>query len=321
METNSIMARISAVHRNAIEVLKDGTVSRHEIARGTGDFAVGDWIEILGDRIGEIAPRRGLIQRRAAGTDARHQLVAANVDTLAIVTSCNADFNERRLERYLVLAEQSGAIPIVVLTKSDLTQDAETFRRRAERLSPLVTAMALNATDPEDVARLAPWCRDGQTLTLVGSSGVGKTTLRNALSDTPGETQDIREDDAKGRHTTTARHLVPTKYGGWLIDTPGMRALRLTDVEDGLASVFSDIGDLAARCRFSDCGHDTEPGCAVQEAIASGALEDGRLKNWRKLERENARNMASIAEQRANAKAFGRMVKGAMAQKKRFDPR
>jgi ribosome biogenesis GTPase len=151
---------------------------------------------------------------------------------------------------------------------------------------------------------------------LVGSSGVGKSTLVNALADAGQETRGIREDDAKGRHVTTARsmHLLPS--GAWLIDTPGMRALRLTDAAGGVEAVFEDLADLAAGCRFADCRHEGEPGCAVQAAIATGAVQAARLARWRKLQREEARNSASLAEQRHNARAFARMARGAMAEKR-----
>ena len=176
-----------------------------------------------------------------AGETGGHQLIAANVDTLAIVTSCNDDFNPARLERYLAMCSAGGALPLVVLTKADLTPDADGFRRRAEHLSPLVSAVTLNACDTDDVARLHPWCTAGQTMALVGSSGVGKTTLQNALTGTAQLTQSIREADAKGRHTTTARSLRRTLAGGWLIDTPGMRELRLSQAREGIDAVFAEL--------------------------------------------------------------------------------
>jgi len=230
-------ARLSAVARDRITGLTpDGALQLlppPEIP--TGAFAVGDWVLFDPGR-GRILRRLTALTelgRRAAGTRAGHQLIAANVDTLGIVTSCNADFNAARLERYLALAATAGCLPLVILTKADRCADPRSYVRQAERLSPLVTALALDATDRVQADALAPWCRGGQTLALVGSSGVGKSTLLNALGDQHAPTQGIREDDAKGRHTTTARGLFRTRAGGWLIDTPGMRALRLADARAG----------------------------------------------------------------------------------------
>ncbi len=310
-------ARVAAVHRNGVDALSPDGQHRLAVPHDIGPLATGDWVTFTDDRVTRLLDRQSTLSRRAAGIDAREQLIAANVTILGIVTSCNADFNLPRLERYLVLASDAGCLPLVILTKADQTDDPHDYVRRAERLSPLLTAIALDATDPDDVSRLAPWCRTGETLALVGSSGVGKTTLRNALTGQSAATQGIREDDAKGRHTTTARELVRTIHGGWLIDTPGMRALRLADVSEGIATVFEDIEALARACRFSDCAHDTEPGCAVQAAIASGDLEPDRLRRWRKLRAEETRNTETIAEARARAKGFGKMVKEVMSEKHR----
>lgn len=308
--------RITEVHRDTVTAISvDGEVSL-SAPMGTGAIAVGDWVTATDTVIDQVLNRISVLERRTAGTDVKLQLIAANVTTLAIVTSCNADFNEARLERYLVLAAEAGCLPLIVLTKADQSDEAEDYRRRAERLSPLVTALAINAKDPGDVDLLAPWVRAGDTLALVGSSGVGKTTLRNALTGQSAETQDIREDDARGRHTTTARAMVRTTLGGWLIDTPGMRALRLSGASTGISAVFEDLEDLAAGCRFNDCAHDTEPGCAIQSAVQDGTLDAARLKRWRKLVNEEERNTATVAEARARDKGFGKMVKGAMAQKR-----
>lgn len=285
----------------------------------TGQFAVGDWV--LTDATGQHVSRRLTplteLTRRAAGTGADRQLIAANVDTLGIVTSCNADFNVARLERYLVLAASAGCLPLIVLTKADQCDDPRAFARRAESLSPLLTAISLNATDPDSAALLAPWCRNGQTLALVGSSGVGKSTLSNALTGDKVATAEIRENDAKGRHTTTARGLHRTKTGGWLIDTPGMRALPLSDMQDGVDAVFADLDDLAQDCRFNDCAHETEPGCAIRAAIEAGQVDADRLRRWRKLQSEVARNSETLAEARARDKGFGKMVRTVTSAKRR----
>ena len=308
--------RITAVHRASLDFLGPDGPGTLIPGAPAGDYAVGDWVLSDGTHATPPLPRLTAISRRAAGHEAKPQLIAANVDTLGIVTSCNDDFNVARLERYLALAAQGGCLPLVILTKADRTNDARDYQKQAERLSPMLTAIALNAKDPEEVERLAPWCSAGQTLALVGSSGVGKTTLQNALTGLNEATQDIREDDAKGRHTTTGRALRPTLHGGWLIDTPGIRELRLWDVEEGIEEVFSDVIDLAANCRFRDCAHEAEPGCAVRDAIEEGTLDPARLTRWRKLEAENRHNNATVAEQRARGKSLNKLYKEGKARSK-----
>ncbi|SHH28308.1 ribosome small subunit-dependent GTPase A [Marivita hallyeonensis] len=312
-DTALFPARISEVHRSQLVALTQDADLRLTPAEPTGHYAVGDWVLTDGaTAFRRLEPVTDL-SRKAAGHVASDQRIAANVDTVAVVTSCNDDFNIARLERYVALILASGALPLVVLTKADLTDDAEDFRRQAERLSPLLTAIALNAKDRDDVARLKPWCGEGQTLALLGSSGVGKTTLRNALTGEEASTQTVREDDAKGRHTTTYRALRRTRFGGWLIDTPGMRELQLSGTSEGIDELFDDIEELAAQCKFSDCAHASEPGCAVKAALASGQLDTDRFHRWQKLKREDAYNSESVADTRARQKSFGKMVKGAMA--------
>lgn len=310
--------RIHAVHRDRlIGVNTDGEIPLLTPGRPTGEFAVGDWV--LADdqnRVQQLLYRRSLLQRRAAGTGAEAQLIAANVDVLFIVSSCNADFSLARLERYLALAHQAGCYPVVVLTKADTCADPQAYSEPACSLAPFLTVLAVNALDSSDVQQVLSWCPAGQTAALVGSSGVGKTTLANAMTGLEEGTAGIREDDARGRHTTTARALHPMANGGWLVDTPGMRALRLLDAQDGVDEVFSDILNLAEGCRFSDCQHQAEPGCTVQAAIADGVLDAGRLERWRKLRREDQRNSETVAQSRARNKAFGKMVRSVMRDKK-----
>ena len=314
-----LAARITSVARDKLFVLTPNgplTVLAPADSSISG-FAVGDWVILAPDHLQiarQLSPQTSL-ERRAAGTGAEIQLIARNVDTLAIVTSCNADFNEARLERYLALAATAGCLPLIVLTKSDLVEDASTFVRRAEKLSPLVTALALDATDEDEPERLAPWCKAGQTLALLGSSGVGKSTLSNALTESSAGTQAIREDDAKGRHTTTARELFRTRFGGWLIDTPGMRALRLADAAEGIDAVFDDIVSLSNNCRFSDCAHESEPGCAVMKAVETGDLDMDRIHRWRKLLREDEHNSATLHETRNKDRNFGKMVRAVKKEK------
>lgn len=313
-------ARVAEVQRSHVLVLPGNL--RLLAPGGTGRFAVGDWLLHDGTSALRRLEPRTEIARKAAGEGSERQLIAANVDTLGIVTSCNADFSVPRLERYLAVAMQAGCLPLVILTKADQTRDPEAYLREARRLSPLVTALALNALDPEEVARLHPWVAAGQTLALVGSSGVGKTTLQNALTGVEQATQGIREDDAKGRHTTTARQLRRTLAGGCLIDTPGMRELGMLDAAEGIAQVFADIEELATRCRFRDCAHEGEPGCAVQAAIAEGALEPDRLKRWRKLAREDRLHTESLHERHARTRAWAKATRAGMerSQWKRRGP-
>ncbi len=307
LDKDSHPVRIAAVHRTRVDGLSaNGPVSLSPVA-AAGLYAVGDWVIATGAAASEPLARTTQITRRAAGEESKPQLIAANVDTLGIVTSCNADFNVARLERYLAMCAASGCLPLVILTKADQCDDPQSYVKQAEKLSPMLSAIAVNATDDEDVKRLNPWCCDGRTLALVGSSGVGKTTIQNRLTEFVDLTQGIRDSDAKGRHTTTNRNLRATLAGGWLIDTPGMRELRLVDAEDGVQEVFSDITDLAAQCKFNDCAHQSEPGCAIRAAIEAGVLDASRMDRWRKLELENRFNTATVGENRAHAKRMQKM--------------
>lgn len=316
--------RVMAVHRDGLHVTGPDIDRRIPPFGGAADdetagATVGDWLLV---DAATLRPRRrlerkSLFKRRAAGTGRKLQLIAANVDTLFVVSSCNQDFNPARLERYLALALDAEVTPVVVLTKADLTETPETFVLAAARLLPGLRVEVVDARDEADVACLLPWCKAGQTVALVGSSGVGKSTLVNTL--TGGAeiaTQTIRADDDKGRHTTTGRALHRLPAGGWLVDTPGMRKLQLTDVEDGIDDLFADVVALARACRFGDCRHEDEPGCAVRAAIESGDVESERVRRWRKLVAEEAYNSASLAERRARDKAFGRMAKRAFAEKR-----
>lgn len=282
----------------------------------SGTIAVGDWMLLDAEHrpVRLLSPKSSL-RRRAAGSGAAVQLIANNVDTLFIVSSCNADFSEARLERYLALSREADVDVVVLLTKADLSDQVPELQARAQSLMEHLIVLPLNATDPTVVEQLQPWCEAGQTVALLGSSGVGKTTLLNALTGESLATQGIREDDGKGRHTTTFRAMRPMVQGGWVIDTPGMRALRLYDNAEGIDAVFDEILDAAQHCRFADCLHASEPGCAVQSAIASGELDAGRLARWRKLQREDLRNTQTIAENRQRDREFGKMVSRVVQEK------
>ena len=310
---NLTPCRVTEVHRNALNVI---SVSGPDRLPMTGDLAdhgvaVGDWILVENEtnRPVRVLERKSVLKRRAAGSEPSSQLIAANVDTLFIVSLCNADFNVARLERYLALARQADIDQIIVLTKADLCADPDAYRHKSEQAMPGVMVETVVATDPGVAERLAAWCSKGQTVALLGSSGVGKTTLINALTGGQELTMDTREDDAKGRHPTTRRSMHKIATGGWLIDTPGMRALRQADVSEGVDMVFQDVGDLAEQCRFNDCAHDTEPGCAIQAAIAAGDLDADRLTRWQKLRREDLRHTETLVEHHNRTRALTRKYK------------
>jgi ribosome biogenesis GTPase / thiamine phosphate phosphatase len=294
--------RVTAVHRNSLETMGENGPVRLPLTGGLADngVAVGDWIICDSEtrKPQRVLDRKSLLHRRGAGDDPSVQLIAANIDTLFVVTSCNSDFNPARLERYLALALQAGVAPVLVLTKSDICEAPETYRARAQDLMQNMMVELIDAKSPEAIDQLMPWCGRGQTVALLGSSGVGKSTIANALTGAGLLTQDIREQDSKGKHTTTHRSMHAIGGGGWLIDTPGMRALRLLDVQEGVDALFEDVADLVTQCKFNDCEHETEPGCAVQSAIAKGELDPSRLTRWRKLGREEERNSDSVAQSR-----------------------
>lgn len=297
-------ARIVGVHRTKLAMISVHGAT--EIGLGedetTAQFAVGDWVllDIAEAKLVRRLERTSLLQRRIEG-QAEAQLAAANVDTLFIVTSCNADFNPARLERYLTIANDAGIRPVILLTKADLVADTQAYVDEARSLQRDLSVLALDARSSDTTAVLSPWCGTGVTVALTGSSGVGKSTLVNALSLGAGQvTGDIREHDAKGRHTTTARSLHEMTGGGWIVDNPGMRNLHVSHVAEGIETTFAEIIELAADCKFRDCTHIREPGCAVQAAIQAGALSELRVNRWRKLSDENQKSTPQQTGPRGN---------------------
>lgn len=279
------------------------------------DLAVGDWILIdPEDRvIRRVLDRHSKLSRRAAGVEAKSQLLASNIDTLFITTSCNEDFNPARIERYLVLALDADVTPVLVLTKSDLTDEADRYLAEAQAISDkFAGVLCINATDVSGVETLERWCGTGQTVAFVGSSGVGKSTLINALTEADQATAGIRETDAKGRHTTTSRSLHFARTGGMVIDMPGMRELGLHDVAGGIAELFDDITDLASQCKFRNCAHVSEPGCAVLAAVDAGTVSEARLDRWRKLTAEDQLNSETMGQTRRRAKEITRQHKATL---------
>ena len=299
-----VTARIAAEHRGAYEVWSATDSGRAQLAgrlrlelEDVGFPGVGDWVVVNAApgpnhtaTIERVFDRRTVFTRGAAGREARAQVVAANVDLVFAVCGLDADFNLRRIERYLARIWASGAQPVVILNKADLCANPWMRVAEVERHCVGVPVHVVSALRCEGIEAVRACIHDGMTVALVGSSGAGKSTLVNALvGEERMPTGHVRASDGRGCHVTTHRQLVLLPGGGLLVDTPGMRELRLLD-EDGIDAVFADIATLADRCRFRDCRHDTEPGCAVREAVESGELDADRFDHYRKLEREAQAN-------------------------------
>ena len=320
------VARVTEQHRSHY-VVSDGARefkaqapapwTRKDVAPETR-AAVGDWVRLdpERDQILELLPRSSLFKRGAAGEHYKQQTIAANIDIVFVVTGLDGDFNPRRIERYLVLVMNSGARPVVVLTKADRCEEVEALRARLAQIEGGgVPVHAVNAKDASSVAELHPYLGAGVTAVLVGSSGAGKSTLTNTLLGIEKmKTGAVREADSRGRHTTTHRALIPLPQGGCLIDTPGMRELKLTGEEDLEAGQFADIDALAMQCRFGDCAHQTEPGCAVRVALESGELDPERWASYQKL-RDELQAQASNLEAQLKRKGEAKVANKALGKR------
>ncbi len=289
------------------------------LAAKRGDYpAVGDWVlaePLPGENrsvIHAVLPRRSAMVRKVAGAVIEDQIVGANLDYLFIVTALNQDFNLRKIERYMIAAWESGASPVVLLTKSDLCPEPDDFAAQVEDAAPGVPVHCVSALTGLGKEALEAYMRSGVTIAVTGSSGVGKSTLLNWLAGQSLQlTQGIREDDARGRHTTTHRELFLLDNGALVMDTPGMRELQLWDAQEGWQQAFSDIEQFAESCRFRDCRHESEAGCAVLEALNSGELDAKRFANYRKTEKELAHLARKERSSAAKAGSKGKRPRSA----------
>ena len=293
-----IPARVTAVHKERYEIVCEHGITHARLKTKeyyvdtqdfptTGDYVMVNYIDNGDSQIIATLPRRTYFSRREPGPIPRDQAVAANFDYVFIMQSLNMDFNPKRLERYLALAWQSWATPVILLTKADLAEDYWDYLMQVERVSGGVNTHVVSAHTGYGLNRLNAYLQSGKTVVFLGSSGVGKSSLVNALA---GEeimaVSAIREDDSKGRHTTTHRQLIRLKNGVMIIDTPGMRELGMWDVSEGLGDAFADVEQYIGKCRFSDCKHESEPGCAIRAAIAAGELDKARWESYQKLKEE-----------------------------------
>lgn len=312
------------------EYLAESTGRLKHLAEGRHELpAVGDWVALRPDGAGghgqilAVLPRLGKFSRKRAGAWTEEQVVAANIDTVFLVSGLDGDFNPRRIERYLLLARHSDARPVVILNKTDLADDVPEAMALIGELAPEVPVLAISAADGRGFDALQAYLGAGQTVALLGSSGVGKSSIVNRLV---GErvlpTRAVRESDSRGRHASVHRQMIPLPGGGLVIDTPGMRELQLWGVDEGMSGTFDDVAALGGACRFRDCRHRQEPGCAVKAAVEAGTLDPARYENFTKLQDERdamakRQDERALLEQKRAGKILARAQKSMQKERGR----
>lgn len=328
-EAGLVAARVTLEHQHIYTVHTGhsdllATVAgafRHRVMARREYPAVGDWVALRAHEVGRravihaVLPRRSKFSRKVAGDETDEQIVAANIDTVFLMMGLDADYSLRRLERYLATAHEGGASPVVVLNKADVCDDVDARLAEATTAAGGAPVVAVSTKHDADLAAIAAYVAPGRTIALLGSSGVGKSTLVNRLAGRDIQrTREVRASDQAGRHTTTHRQLIILSGGGLLVDTPGLRELQLWDSGEGLGAAFDDIEALASGCRFRDCRHDTEPGCAVKAAVADGRLDARRHQSYLDLRREQAalagrQDERALLEKKRQGKILGRAIK------------
>ena len=313
LENNKMVARIIAVHKDRYEIVCNNGKGFASIKRGfyydnpdsiyptTGDFVLIEWNNTGDSMIYETLKRESSFSRTASSSDRNRelhnqheQLVASNFDYVFIMQSLNNNFNINRIERYLSLAWESGGIPVIILTKSDLVENAQEYIEEVQNIAFGVDVYAISSVNQEGIENIRKYFTKGNTIVFLGSSGVGKSTLVNTLyGEEVMKTSEVREDDSRGRHTTTSRNLIMLPNGAMVIDTPGMRELGMWDAKEGISKTFSDIEELIGTCKYSNCTHTNEPGCKILEAIENGTIDKERFEQYIKLQKESEYNTDS----------------------------